>query len=306
MIYTVTLNPSIDYVVYPDDPVQLGQLNRISKNHKYPGGKGINVSRILSELAIESTALGFVGGFTGDFLKQQLQDRAVSTAFVEVEEDTRINVKIKGESETEINGAGPHITPEKQAELVSKFRQLKQGDIVVLAGSKPSGLPGDFYQQLIRLITEKGASFIIDTTGDELMQSLEHQPFLIKPNSDELEELYETVIDSKEAVVQYGRDLLNKGARNVIVSMGKDGAMLFTHEGIYHGSAKPGRLVNSVGAGDSMVAGFTGTFEQTKDIKEAFRYSLACGSATAFSEDLAVKEDIEKVLQTITIKQWEE
>ncbi|MCC5895533.1 MAG: 1-phosphofructokinase [Alkalibacterium sp.] len=306
MIYTVTLNPSIDYVLYPDEEIKLGELNRFDKNDKFPGGKGINVSRILKELDKKSVALGFLGGFTGEFINSRLAESSIETQFVRVEEDTRINVKIKGDSETEINGSGPHVDADKQEALLKQMDDLTADDIVILSGSKPASLPSDFYQTLISHISEKNASFVIDTTGTELMESLGKHPLLAKPNIHELEALYSAKIESNDDLIHYGKDLIAKGAEHVVVSMGKDGAVLFSNQGIYHGKAEPGKLINSVGAGDSMVAGFVGLYQETKDPVEAFRYSLACGSATAFNEDLATKEDINKVLTTITIEKWEE
>lgn len=306
MIYTVTLNPSIDYVIYPTEEVKIGELNRFDKNDKFPGGKGINVSRILKELDKKSVALGFIGGFTGEFINSKLAANAIETQFVKVEEDTRINVKIKGASETEINGAGPHVDADKQEALIKQMDNLSIDDVVILSGSKPASLPSDFYQTLIKHIAEKKASFVIDTTGKELMDSLSMHPLLAKPNIHELEALYSAEIKSKDDLIHYGKDLREQGAENVIISMGKEGAVLFTDAGIYHGKAEPGKLINSVGAGDSMVAGFVGLYQETKDSVEAFKYSLACGSATAFNEDLATKEDITNVLNTITIEKWEE
>lgn len=306
MIYTVTLNPSIDYVIYPREEITLGELNRFDKNDKFPGGKGINVSRILKELNTQSVALGFLGGFTGEFINSKLAKSSIETDFIKVDEDTRINVKIKGTSETEINGAGPFVDADKQEALIQQMAKLSVDDVVILSGSKPAGLPEDFYQTLIKHISKKQASFVIDTTGKELVDSLQMHPLLAKPNIHELEALYSAEIKSNADLIHYGKDLRNKGAENVIISMGKDGAVLFTDDGIYHGKAEPGKLINSVGAGDSMVAGFVGVYQNTKDSLEAFKYSIACGSATAFTEDLATKEDITEVLKTITIEQWEE
>lgn len=306
MIYTVTLNPSIDYVIYPNEEIKLGELNRFDKNGKFPGGKGINVSRILKELDKKSVALGFLGGFTGEFINHKLAELAIETQFIKVDEDTRINVKIKGADETEINGTGPYVDADKQAALLVQMDKLTADDVVILSGSKPSSLPVNFYQTLIKHIAEKNASFVIDTTGKELMESLGMHPLLAKPNIHELESLYSVKIENNEELIHYGKDLISKGAEHVIVSMGKEGAVLFTGEAVYHGKAEPGKLVNSVGAGDSMVAGFVGTYQDSKDPVEAFRYSLACGSATAFNEDLATKADIQTILNTITIQKWEE
>ncbi|MCC5890537.1 MAG: 1-phosphofructokinase [Alkalibacterium sp.] len=303
MIYTLTLNPSIDYVIYPENPIQIGKLNRFEKSDKYPGGKGINVSRILNELSIQSVALGFVGGFTGKFIVDQLNQSGISNRFITIDEDTRMNVKLKGTAETEINGAGPYINTDKQEELLQQFKELEEDDIVVLAGSKPSSLPEDFYQTLIASIEERGAAFAIDTTGDELINALSYRPLLVKPNKEELEKLYSTVLSEDKDIVQCGKDLLSKGAEHVIISMGKDGAFLITAEAVYHGQTEPGELVNSVGAGDSMVAGFVGKFQESGNPIESFQYSLACGSATAFSDDLASFKDIKNLANKVSVIQ---
>lgn len=301
MIYTLTLNPSIDYVIYPKNDLALGELNRFDKNFKYAGGKGINVSRILKELGTNSVATGYIGGFTGDFIVSKLNKEGISNQFIKIDEDSRINVKIKGETETEINGAGPYISDEKQSELVEQFEQLKADDTVILSGSKALGLPIDFYQKLILLIQEQNASFVIDTTGDELLNALSARPLLIKPNQQELEHIYSTDLAHDHDYVRCGKDLLSKGAEHVIISRGKDGAFLVTKQGAFHGQAALGILVNSVGAGDAMVAGFVGKYKETNDSIKAFEYSLACGTATAFKEDLATIEDIEQVLQTVSV-----
>lgn len=301
MIYTLTLNPSIDYVLYPEKDLTLGELNRFEKNSKYAGGKGINVSRILKELGTNSVATGYIGGFTGDFIVNQLNKEGISNRFIKIDEDTRINVKIKGKTETEINGAGPYISDEKQSELVEQFERLEADDTVILSGSKALGLPVDFYQKLIILIQVQNASFVIDTTGDELLNALSARPLLIKPNQQELEHLYSTDLAHDHDYVRCGKDLLSKGAEHVIISRGKDGAFLVTKQGAFHGQAALGILVNSVGAGDAMVAGFVGKYKETNDSIKAFEYSLACGTATAFKEDLASREDIEHVLKTVSV-----
>lgn len=301
MIYTLTLNPSIDYVIFPDEPVRLGELNRFDKSGKYPAGKGVNVSRVLKELSIPSIAFGFAGGFTGDFIIDQLNHSGIDNQFTKIEDDSRINVKIKGEAETEINDLGPFIDKNKQKELLQQFNKLEKEDIVVLAGSKPPSLPEDFYQQVIGVIEERKASFVIDTTGDELINALSSRPLLVKPNKEELENLYERTLTDDKEIIRCGQDLLSNGARHVIISMGQYGAFLITDDGVYHGQAEPRALVNSVGAGDSMVAGFVAKFQETEDAMKAFVYSLACGSATAYSEDLADSETIEKLLSTVSV-----
>ncbi|WP_080146046.1 1-phosphofructokinase [Marinilactibacillus piezotolerans] len=306
MIYTVTLNPSIDYVVYMKDEVKPGGVNRIQKDRKFPGGKGINVSRILTQLDIENKALGFIGGFTGNFIEEALKQEQINTGFVQVEEDTRINVKVKSSNETEINGPGPHISEAKAKELLDGFSQLTDQDVVILSGSKSAGLPSDYYQQVIQTLKQTGAQFVLDTTGKELQDALASGPLLIKPNNHELEELFNVTLETEDDLVFYGKKLVDAGAQNVIISMAEKGAMLFTEKGVYHGKAPKGQLKNSVGAGDSMVAGFTGVFTKTNDPLEAFKYGIASGSATAFEEDLATRDKIEALLPQIDIQAMEE
>lgn len=306
MIYTVTLNPSIDYVVYMDKEVKPGAVNRIQKDRKFPGGKGINVSRILSQLNIENKALGFIGGFTGKFIEDALVKESIQTEFVQVEEDTRINVKVKSGNETEINGQGPNISQEKANELVEILSNLSKEDVVILSGSKSKGLNESFYQEIIEKLNQTGTQFVIDTTGKELQDALPSKPLLIKPNNHELEELFDVRLETEEDLKVYGKKLVEAGAQNVIISMAEKGAMLFTKKGVYHGKAPKGNLKNSVGSGDSMVAGFTGTLAQTGDVLEAFKYGIASGSATAFEEDLATKDKIDGLLSQIKINVLEE
>lgn len=306
MIYTVTLNPSIDHVIYMDSDVQLGKLNRMQKDVKFPGGKGINVSRILGQLKIENIALGFVGGFTGAFIEEWLAEEGVKTQFTYVNEDTRINVKVKASEETEINGQGPHVEEETSQMFLSQLRSLTEEDVVVLAGSKPSSLPSDYYQMIIKQLTDQGTEFVIDTTGQELKNALPYHPLVVKPNHHELEELFDVTFEKDEEVIPYGHKLVEEGTQYAIISMAEKGAMLFTPEGVYHGKAPKGELKNSVGSGDSMIAGFVGTYQKTKDPLEAFKVSIASGSATAFEEDLATREKIEALLPEITIQKLED
>lgn len=306
MIHTVTLNPSIDYIVYMDEEVQVGKLNRMKKDRKFPGGKGINVSRILGQLGIGNIALGYVGGFTGDFIERWLEKDGVRTEFTYVEEDTRINVKIKSTRETEINGQGPYISEEMSKDFLYRLSLLGKTDVVILSGSKPSSLPEDYYQIIIEQLTEQGAQFVIDTTGQELKNALPYHPLVVKPNHHELEELFDVTFEKAEDVIPYGKKLLDEGAQYAIISMAEKGAMLFTPDGLYHGTVPKGELKNSVGSGDSMIAGFVGTYTRTKDALEAFKTSIACGSATAFEEDLAQKENIDALLSEVRIQKMEE
>jgi 1-phosphofructokinase len=300
MIYTITLNPSIDFIVRVDG-LKIGHLNRMKEDFKLPGGKGINVSRILKRIDSNSTALGFLGGFTGNFISDWLKNEAISTSFTTVQSDTRINIKLKSDTETEINGLGPLISEEEIDELKRALSVVEKGDIVVLSGSAPASLRKGFYQELIDSIREKDADFVIDTTGEDLKNALEKNPLLIKPNNHELAELYQTQFHDVEDILPYGEKLLAEGAQNVLISMAGDGALLFTKEGAYQSNVLVRPLKNSVGAGDSMIAGFIGSYSKNQDPIEAFKWGVACGSATAFSDDLASRALIDELLPEVEI-----
>lgn len=302
MIYTITLNPSVDYIVEVGE-LKLGGLNRMKRDMKLPGGKGINVSRILNQLGVSNTASGFLGGFTGDYIEGWLKQEGIAGDFVHIADDTRINIKLKAGEETEINGAGPEITGDEAELLQHRLNELKPGDIVVLSGSIPPSLGGDFYNRLISLCRQRGAEFVIDTTGQALKDALRLEPLLVKPNHHELAELFGVEISSREEIVTYGRRLLEGGARYVLVSMAGEGALFISDQGVYHAGAPSGKVKNSVGAGDSMIAGFVGTLSLTGDVLEAFRAGVACGSATAFSDDLADRQRIEELRPLIEISQ---
>lgn len=301
MIYTVTLNPSIDFIVKVDG-LKLGDLNRMKEDFKLPGGKGINVSRILKRMDTESTALGFLGGFTGHFISEWLKEEQINTAFTNVQSDTRINIKLKSDTETEINGLGPVLSEKEIEDLKQAMNNVKKGDIVVLSGSTPASLRNGFYQELIEIIRGKEAEFVIDTTGDDLKDALAKRPLLIKPNNHELAELYHTEFKSIEDILPYGKKLLEEGAQNVLISMAGDGALLFTKDGAYQSNILVRPLKNSVGAGDSMIAGFIGSYSKDQDPVEAFKWGVACGSATAFSDDLATKALIDELIPEVEIK----
>ncbi|KRN84903.1 1-phosphofructokinase [Ligilactobacillus acidipiscis] len=305
MIYTVTVNPAIDYIVQLKE-LTLGEVNRMDYDNKMPGGKGINVSRILKELGLDNTALGFLGGFTGEFVDDSLQELGLRTNFTRIAADTRINVKIKAQTETEINGQGPQITAAEVAAFSQQFEQLTPADTVIFAGSLVPSLSTDFYSDLIKIIRSKGAQFVIDTTGESLLKTLPEQPLVVKPNNHELADLFGVELNSIADIVKYARKLLELGAQHVLVSMAADGGLMVTKDKVYRSKAPKGTVINSVGAGDSMIAGFTGTFARSKDPQEAFKYGLACGSATTFSEDLATREKIEEILPQIKITEWEE
>lgn len=305
MIYTLTLNPSIDYIVHVDN-LEIGKVNRTSMDTKFPGGKGINVSRVLSNLGVESVALGFLGGFTGKFIEDSLQELGINTEFVKVANDTRINVKVKSTKETEINGAGPDISEAELSTLLNKLSNLKTGDILVLAGSIQKTLPRDLYLTIQREVASQGAKVVVDTSGEALVEAIKNKPFLIKPNNHEIEEIFNVKINSRDELVAYGKKLMDMGAENVIISMAGDGALLICSEGVFFGNAPKGQVKNSVGAGDSLVGGFLAKYYETQDLLKSFKNGIASGSASAFSMDLCTKEDVEKLLPIINIKSYEE
>jgi 1-phosphofructokinase len=301
MIYTVTLNPSLDYIVEVDQ-VTLGELNRTKNETKFPGGKGINVSQVLKRLDVDSHALGFLGGFTGSYIEGFLTTQGIHTDFVRVDADTRINVKLKSDKETEINAKGPAITIENFEALKAKIRELTSEDILVLAGSIPSTMPESTYEELVKLCNENGTKFVVDAEGELLKKVLHLNPFLIKPNHHELGDLFNTVINSCEEVIPYGRELIKQGAQNVIVSLADKGAVLINKDLALIATSPKGDVKSSVGAGDSMVAGFIATYEKTKSIEEAFRFSVAAGSATAFSIGLCTREKMENLLPQVIVE----
>lgn len=301
MIYTLTLNPSVDYIVELDE-ILVGGLNRMQQDTKFPGGKGINVSRVLKRMEVESRALGFAGGFTGSYLVDCLNNENIQTDFVQVEDDTRINVKIKTETETEINAKGPAITGRNFEDLKNKIRSLSEGDLLVLAGSIPSALPETTYEELVKICSENGAAFVVDAEGELLKKVLPYKPFLIKPNHHELGEIFSREFTSAEEVIPFGQKLVEMGAQNVIVSLAGKGAVLVSNEGAYISSVPKGIVKSSVGAGDSMVAGFLAAYEKTRNIEKAFQYSVASGSATAFSIGLCTKEKAEELLSHVSIE----
>lgn len=303
MIYTVTVNPSIDYIVQLKE-LTLGEVNRMDYDNMLPGGKGINVSRILKELGHDSVAWGFLGGFTGDFVKDSLEKIGLKTNFTSIQGSTRINVKIKAQAETEINGKGPKLNDAELEAFKAQFDHLTEDDTVIFAGSLLPGLGDDFYFDLIKIIRQKGAQFVIDTTGDSLLKTLPEHPLVVKPNNHELADMFGIQFNGIDDIVKYAKKLLEMGAQNVLISMAGDGGLMVTKDKVYRSLAPKGTVVNSVGAGDSMLAGFTGTFAKTKDVVEAFRYGLASGSATAFSEDLATRAKIDEILPQIKITEY--
>ena len=297
MIYTVTFNPAIDYVVRMDS-LSAGQINRAEAEEIQFGGKGINVSTVLKTLGVDNVALGFLAGFTGSAIEDGLASAGIRTDFIHLKQGlTRINVKVKAAEETEINGVGPHIDSQAIEALFVQLDALKEGDILVLAGSIPASLPSDIYQTILSRLEGRGILAAVDATRELLVKVLPYRPFLIKPNNLELGEIFGRVLSTDEEIRECARQLQAQGARNVLVSMAAKGAMLFDEEGGYHRIAAPsGTVKNSVGAGDSMVAGFLAGYLQKRDYAHALRLGAAAGSATAFSTGLAAREDILRLL----------
>ena len=296
MIYTVTLNPALDYVVQVD-AFAVGEVNRTEAEQIYPGGKGINVSVVLNTLGHDSVALGFAAGFTGNQLIRELQKKGVQNDFISIERGmTRINVKIKGSEETEINGTGPEVPAIAVQVLQIQMERLKAGDVLVLSGSIPKTIPQNIYEKLMARLVERDVLVIVDTSGEALTSTLKYKPFLIKPNHHELGRLFDVEILDRETAGIYAEKLQRMGARNVLVSMAEKGALLLDENGkVYTCDAPKGVVKNSVGAGDSMVAGFAAAFLETNDFENAFYMSVASGSACAFSEYLPTKKDILEV-----------
>lgn len=303
MIYTVTLNPSIDYVIKVDK-LTTGNINRVNEEHVYPGGKGINVTRILKSLDNDNIALGFVSGFTGDYIINSLQELNLKSDFIKVKQGfTRINVKVKSEEETEINGQGPKISEEELNQFYKVIDKLVDGDILILSGSIPSCLDERLYESIMKKVEDRDIKVIVDATKNLLLNVLKYKPFLIKPNNHELAEMFNVELNSTEDVVFYARKLKEMGAQNVLISMGKDGALLVTeNDEVFASSVAKGEVVNSVGAGDSMVAGFIAGYLKSNSYKEALRLGAASGGATAFSSDLATREFIDKLVDEIKIE----
>lgn len=301
MIYTVTFNPALDYVVKVDH-FALGTVNRTMREDVYYGGKGINVSAVLANLGFSSTALGFVAGFTGDEIERGVKTLGFESDFIRVKKGmSRINVKLKSDEETEINGIGPEITPEDVELLFGKLEKLKEKDVLVLSGSIPNSIGDDIYERIMERLDGRGIRIVVDATKDLLMNVLKYHPFLIKPNNHELGEMFGVVLHSDEEIIEHARLLLEKGAGNVLVSMAGDGAILVTGDGGVHKMGVPkGTVRNSVGAGDSMVAGFLAGYLENGSYEHALRLGSAAGSASAFSEGLGCKEDIMRLYQELS------
>lgn len=296
MIYTLTLNPSLDYLITVPN-FQMGRTNRTTTESIIPGGKGLNVSKVLSNLGVESTAFGFVAGFTGEEIRRRTKEYGIHAEYISVPKGvSRINIKLLSVDGTEINGQGPQIGEVEQKMLLEQMKRLKKGDVFVLAGSIPGALPPDIYSRIMETLKGEGVQFVVDTTKESMVAALKQNPFLVKPNHHELGELFHTTISSKEMAITYAKQLQEMGAKNVLVSMSAQGAVFLSEKGdVIKKDAPKGEVVNAVGAGDSMVAGFLAGWQEKQDYEYAFYTALAAGSASAFSKELATKEEIKKL-----------
>ena len=302
MIYTVTFNPSLDYIVSVKD-FRPGMTNRTSSELMLAGGKGINVSIVLGNLGIKSTALGFIAGFTGDEIVRRLHNGGINSEFIKINDGiSRINIKLKSIDGTEINGQGPHIDSSHIEQLMNRLRRLESGDVLVLAGSIPAGISDNIYKDIMDMLKDKGVQIVVDATSRLLTNVLEYNPFFIKPNQHELGDIFNVTLNTQEEVIPYALELKKMGAVNVCVSMGGKGAILVADDGnVYKAKAPDGILKNSVGAGDSLVAGFLSGWIEKKDYEDAFRMGVATGSASAFSERLATNGEVNDLIGKVTI-----
>ena len=303
MIYSVTLNPSIDFIVRVKD-FQLGETNRAYEDNFFAGGKGIMVSKLLKNVKTDCVNLGFLGGFTGTFIEQNLKNLNILSDFVTVNENTRVNVKLKTETETEINCQGPKISDSEKEEFLDKIRKIKSDDFVILSGSVPSNLGNDFYITIIEILNKNGVKFTLDSSGETFSKSLKYKPFLIKPNKDELKEYARREFKNNQEIVNYVRENLVDKAEHVIISLGGEGALYIDKN--FSLFAYPLRMkenvVNTVGAGDSVVAGFVNYMLKHNDVERAFRFAVACGTATSFSEDIGELNFIEEIYNKLVIE----
>lgn len=300
MIYTITFNPALDYISQVDK-FEIGKINRTQTEKILPGGKGLNVSMVLNNLGIKSTALGFIAGFTGDKLKAEIEQKGIKADFIEVEKGiTRINVKISSNEETALNGNGPEITEKNIKQLLEKIEKITKKDIVILAGNIPKCINNDIYEIICKKLQQNNVTFVVDATKELLMNVLKYKPFLIKPNKEELEETFKEKIETKEDIIAHAKKLQEMGAQNVLISLGGEGAILITSDNKEYFSKTPkGKVVNTVGAGDSMIAGFIAGYIKSGDFEHAFKMGIATGSASAFSMDLATAKEVEILLKEI-------
>jgi 1-phosphofructokinase len=306
MVYTVTFNPALDYVVHLDDPIENGKMNRSNKEEFYYGGKGINVSTVLTNLGIDTVAMGFVAGFTGAAIVHGLSHKGIRTDFIILRQGiSRINVKIRNGIETDINAAGPRLSNDDVKAFMKKLDDLGEGDYLVLSGSVPPNMHDSIYERICRRVADKNVNVVVDADGELLMKTLQMNPFLIKPNKSELESLFNAKIKNDKDVEKYARKLQDQGARNVLVSMGEGGSMLVPEEGkVIRLGVPEGKVINTVGAGDSMVAGFLAGYMKNGDMQKAMNLATAAGAATAYSEGLGEKSTIMMQLEKINNGLW--
>lgn len=300
MVYTVTVNPSLDYIV-DVDKFNIGEVNRTKSQLIFPGGKGINVSIVLNNLEIENTAYGFIAGFTGDEIARRLGNMGVKTDFIRLEHgNSRINLTLRNVEETSINGIGAVCSENEQKNLMDKLSQASDDDIIVLSGSVPNGISDKIYEEIMKMFENRSIKIVVDVTRKYMEGVLKYRPFLIKPNQSELEEIFDVKIKSTEEIICYAKKLQNMGARNVLVSRGGEGAVLYTenNELFVHNGIK-GNVINTIGAGDSMVAGFLAGYLKKQNMKEAFYMGIAAGTASAFSDNLATCEQIETIYERV-------
>lgn len=301
MIYSVTLNPSIDFIVRVEN-FEEGKTNRAFADEFYAGGKGIMVSKLLKNIGTDCINLGFIGGFTGKFIENNLNTLNIKSQFTEVEENTRINIKLKSKEETEINCKGPIISQEAIDKFLEKIKTIKNTDFVILSGSVPAALRNDFYITIIEILNKNGVNFTLDSSGEAFKKSLEYKPFLIKPNKDEISEFAGKKLSTNNEIIEFARKNLLDKAYHVIVSMGGDGALYIAKDYAFFAPALKGEVVNSVGAGDSVVAGFVDSILKEKTVEESFKFAVACGTATAFSEDIGKLNFIEEIKNKLNIE----
>ena len=298
MIYTVTFNPALDYIVHVDN-LAMGSINKIKKEQVFAGGKGVNVSVVMKNLGYDNTAMGFVAGFTGDEIERELKERGIDTKFIHLPNGiSRINIKLKSEFETELNGQGPEVTQEAIDEFLKQMEWLKAGDYLVISGSTPALINDDIYGEILKSLMGRGVNVTVDATKGLLLKALPYHPFLIKPNKRELEEFFDVTLYNKKDIIEYAEKLKDRGARNVLVSLGA--AVLLAEDGqLYERKAPEGKVINSVGSGDSMVAGFIAGYMKHADYDEALKLGVAAGSACAFLDGLASKEAIMDIFEQI-------
>ncbi|MDO5017952.1 MAG: 1-phosphofructokinase family hexose kinase [Lagierella massiliensis] len=299
MIYTISLNPSMDFIVEVDE-IKKDFKNRMKNDLRVPGGKAINVARVLRRLGMPSVATGFLGGHTGEFIKDWLKMEGIKTSFIEIDDETRINIKLYKQNIV-INGKGPKISFNEQSELLYFISRIREGDTVILMGSIPPNVDEDILDRIISICKANKAEFIVDASPKKLKTFVERQPLMIKPNIEDVEEIFEVSIEDEPTLIKYGQKLLKMGAKHVIISLGKDGAYLFSGDCVFKGDSLKGEEVKSEGVRDSMIAGFIATFIRTSDLEESFKIAMSCATATAFSKDLARRDEIDKISKKIVV-----